>query len=121
MPPENKPQPTSQQRTNLVKWIESRLGDLKDGKLPADPGRVLIHRLSRAEYNYTIRDLLSVDSKPADKFPSDGSGGGGFDNDAETLFVPPILMERYLEAASEILEQASDDKIFFIKKNYFIA
>jgi len=115
MPPEGKPQPTPEQRTNLVQWIDARLKDLDEGRLPKDPGRVLIHRLSRTEYNCTIRDLFGVDSKPADKFPSEGGGGGGFDNDADTLFIPPILMERYLAAAGEVLEQAPHETIFFTK------
>jgi hypothetical protein len=51
--------------------------------------------------------LFGVDSHPADKFPSDGSGGGGFDNNADTLFIPPILMEKYLDAASETLAEAA--------------
>jgi hypothetical protein len=118
MPPEGKPQPSAAQRTNLVHWIDARLKDLDEGRLPRDPGRVLIHRLSRTEYNCTIRDLFGVDSKPADKFPSEGGGGGGFDNNADTLFIPPILMERYLAAASEVLDQSSHDTIFFTKSGF---
>ena len=80
--------------------------------LPKDPGRNILHRLSRLEYNNTIRDLFGVDTKPADKFPPDGGGGGGFDNNAATLFIPPILMERYLEAAGDILNAAKPERVF---------
>jgi hypothetical protein len=66
----------------------------------------MIQRLTRRQYNNTVRDLLGVDSRPAQAFPADGGGGGGFDNNASTLFVPPILLERYLEAASAVLAQA---------------
>jgi hypothetical protein len=76
---------------------------------------VTIHRLNRAEYNNTIRDLLGVDSHPADSFPADGAGGEGFDNDADTLFIPPILMEQYLRAADEVLKQADAKRIFIAK------
>lgn len=117
MPPEGKPQPTPEQRTNLVLWIDKSLHDLDDGRIAKDPGRVLIHRLSRTEYNFTIRDLLGVDSHPADKFPSEGGGGGGFDNNADTLFIPPILMEKYLEAAVDVLDEAGHDKIFLTHKS----
>ncbi|WP_160164531.1 DUF1592 domain-containing protein [Pedosphaera parvula] len=119
MPPEGKPQPTVEQRKQMVAWIEKSLKDLEEGRLPKDPGRVLIHRLSKTEYNCTVRDLLGVDSNPADKFPTEGGGGGGFDNNADTMFIPPILMERYLAAATEILDAAHHDKIFFAKKNIF--
>lgn len=119
MPPEDKPQPSNQQRAELIQWIESSIRNLDEGKIAKDPGRVLIHRLSKTEYNCTIRDLFGVDSKPADKFPTEGGGGGGFDNDADTLFVPPILMERYLQAATEVLDQAAQQRIFFVKKPWY--
>jgi hypothetical protein len=119
MPPEGKPQPTASQRDSAVQWVQKTLRDLEEGRFAADPGRVLIHRLSRTEYNCTIRDLLGVDTKPANTFPSEGGGGGGFDNNADTLFIPPLLMERYLATASAVLEQAPKDRIFLIKKGLF--
>src|SRR6202042_3078378 len=78
--------------------------DAVDGAL--DPGPGLIQRLTRRQYNNTIRDLLGVDTHPADAFPADGGGGAGFDNNASTLFVPPILMEKYLAAAADVLLKA---------------
>jgi mono/diheme cytochrome c family protein len=65
MPPENKPQPTKDQRESLIRWAQKTLDDLEQGRFAADPGRVRIHRLSRTEYNCTIRDLLGVDTHPA--------------------------------------------------------
>jgi len=87
------------------KWVETlgpMLETLDSAALPRDPGRVAPRRLNRQEYNNTIRDLFGVDIQPADRFPADGGGGGGFDNNADTLFLPPVLMEKYLEAATEI-------------------
>jgi hypothetical protein len=49
--------------------------------------------------------LLGVDYNVSDLFPADGTGGAGFDTNGETLFVPPLLMERYLEAAQQILDR----------------
>ena len=119
MPPEGKPQPDPAQRTNVLHWVRSTLADLADGRFPPDPGRVLIHRLSRTEYNCTVRDLFGVDSKPADKFPSEGGGGGGFDNNADTLFIPPILMERYVAAANDVAAHISNETILCIKRSVF--
>lgn len=115
MPPRGVPQPTEAERLLLVEWLAHTLDNIPDGLLPKDPGRVLIHRLSRAEYNNTVRDLFGVDTRPADRFPADGGGGGGFDNNADTLFVPPILMERYLEAAGEILDAAKPQRLFIAR------
>jgi hypothetical protein len=71
---------------------------------PRDPGRVTLRRLNRAEYNNTIRDLLGVDFQPAKDFPADDVGYG-FDNIGDVLSLPPILMEKYLSAAEQVVEQ----------------
>ncbi len=115
MPPKGVPQPTEVQRDRLVQWISHTLDNANESLLPKNPGRVLIHRLSRTEYNNTLRDLLGIESRPADTFPADGGGGGGFDNDANTMYVPPILMERYLDAAGQALAEAKRDLIFRVQ------
>ena len=115
MPPEGKPQPSTDEREKLTNWLKATLDNFAESATPTDPGRKIIHRLNRLEYNNTVRDLLGVTSNPADKFPADGGGGGGFDNNADTLFVPPILMERYLAAADEVLKEAPPEKLFIAR------
>jgi len=66
-----------------------------------DPGHVPPHRLNRAEYNNTIRDLLGVDIHAANDFPQDDSMYG-FDNIADSLSISPLLMEKYIGAAEKI-------------------
>ncbi len=115
MPPAKKEQPKPDERALVATWLSAALDNPDPEKVPSDVGRSVLHRLSRLEYNNTVRDLFGVDSHPADRFPPDGGGGGGFDNNASTLFVPPILMEKYLIAASEIVEAAKPDLIFHIR------
>ena len=115
MPPAGVPAPTQDERDRLSLWISHTLAATDDSALPKNPGRVLIHRLNRGEYNHTVRDVFGIDLKPADKFPGDGGGGGGFDNNADTLYTPPVLMERYLEAAGEILDAVPTKTLFFVK------
>jgi hypothetical protein len=103
MPPDGKPQPTDAERALVIRWIESRVLKIDCSKV--DPGRATIRRLNRTEYNNTVRDLLGVDVKPADDFPSDDVGYG-FDNIGDVLSMPPVLMERYLAAAERIAEAA---------------
>jgi hypothetical protein len=103
MPPENKPQPSAAERARLMKWIETKVFQF-DCEHP-DPGRAPIRRLNRAEYNNTIRDLLGVDFKPAEDFPVDDSGHG-FDNMADALSMPPLMVEKYLAAAEKIVNAA---------------
>ncbi len=103
MPPEEKPQPTEDQRQLVANWLDAKLFFV-DCEHP-DPGRVTIRRLNRTEYNNTIRDLVGVDFHPADDFPADDVGYG-FDNIGDVLSMPPILLEKYLAAAEKILDAA---------------
>jgi hypothetical protein len=57
------------------------------------------------EYRNTIRDLLGVDYNTSEEFPADDSGYG-FDNVGAALSVSPLLVEKYLNAAEEIVAQA---------------
>jgi hypothetical protein len=106
-PPGNKAGPNEDERERAAASIQAIL-DATEGA--SDPGPSLVQRLTRRQYNNTVRDLLGVDTHPADAFPTDGGGGGGFDNNASTLFVPPILLEKYLAAASDVLERADPTK-----------
>lgn len=112
MPPPNRRRlPTPEERDRLADWLTESLRNIDYDLIPKDPGHKLIHRLSRLEYNNTVRDLFGVTNRPADAFPADGSGGGGFDNNASALFIPPILMEKYLAAAGEVLAVADRARI----------
>jgi hypothetical protein len=103
MPPENKPQPSAEQRRTISAWINSVFSPC-DPRHP-DPGRVTLRRLNRVEYNNTICDLVAVHFQPADDFPADDSGYG-FDNIGDVLSLSTVLVERYLAAAEKILDAA---------------
>src|SRR3954453_12117302 len=96
---------SEEDRLRVSSWIENRLrqtacnaGDFA--------GSAITRRLNRREYHNTIRDLLGVDFEVNGILPADGTGGAGFDTNGETLFVPPVLMERYMEAAQQIVDRA---------------
>ncbi|MCH1506499.1 MAG: DUF1592 domain-containing protein [Verrucomicrobiales bacterium] len=105
MPPEDQPQPTDEERQALVNWIDREVIDF-DYTSVKNPGYERARRLSHTEYNNTLRDLFGIDLKPADKFPSDLSGLSGFANSANTLFIQPTLLERYIGAAEEVVTAA---------------
>ena len=106
MPPEERPRPPQDQVDAVVAWIGDALA-FCDCTGERDPGRVAIRRLNRNEYNNTIRDLVGVDFKPADDFPADDTGYG-FDNIADVLTMSPLLAEKYLAAAEQVLDKAID-------------
>ena len=104
MPPDDEFKPPAEDVADVIEWLEAAIADA-DEAAPAEPGRVTVRRLNRAEYNNTIRDLLAIDTRPADDFPHDDSGYG-FDNIGDVLSLSPLLMERYMVAAERIARTA---------------
>jgi hypothetical protein len=108
MPPSGRPKPAPMEVETITGWIDGELAALDCSK-QRNPGRVTIRRLNRVEYKNTIRDLLGIDFKPADDFPTDDVGYG-FDNIGDVLTLSPLLLERYLDAADSIIAQAFKNK-----------
>jgi len=100
MPPVDADIPPLPQRDEAVKWIDENVFYF-DPKQP-DPGHTVLRRLNRTEYDSTVRELLMVYSfKPSSEFPPEDTGYG-FDNIGAVLSISPMLMEKYLRAASRI-------------------
>lgn len=106
MPPEDDVDelPSPEERALMVREIEDLMSHLKKGDFPRNPGRPTIRRLNRNEYNNTVRDLFGITSGPGNEFPADGAGGEGFDNVGDALFIPPVLMEKYVLASRKIVD-----------------
>jgi len=106
MPPEDhKKRPTEAEVARLTSWVRATI-DGFDFESVRDPGRYTLRRLNKAEYDNTIRDLTGVDLKPARFFSGDGAGGEGFDNNAESMKMLPLTVEKYFKAAREISRHA---------------
>ena len=103
MPPVDVEKP-DEQIASLVTFLDKEF-TRADALIKPDPGRVTARRLNRAEYTNTIRDLLAVDFRADQNFPTDDSGEG-FDNIGDILTVSPVLMDKYLSAAGRIAERA---------------
>jgi len=102
MPPADAAEIDNESLQRIVNGIEYELSQF-DCSVETRPGRVTIQRLNKAEYNNTIRDLTGLELQLANDFPSDDVGNG-FDNIGDVLSLPPILLEKYLEAAETIAE-----------------
>src|SRR3954471_12416956 len=106
MPPQDAEQPTKAEREQLRKWVADDLR-IEARAHAGDPGRVVLRRLSNAEYTYTIRDLTGVASlDPAREFPADGAAGEGFTNTGNALVMSSALVTKYLDAAKEVASHA---------------
>jgi hypothetical protein len=67
-------------------------------------GSAPFRRLTRSEYNNTIRDLLGDTSQPARLFPPE-EHANGFGNNSEVLGVTQLLAENYLTTAEALAER----------------
>jgi len=105
MPPKKSRQPSAEERQRIVDWVQDFL-DAEARANAGDPGRVVVRRLSNAEYNATLRDLTGVDLEPARQFPADGAAGEGFTNAGAALVMSPSLLDKYLAAARRIAAHA---------------
>ncbi len=103
MPPERKPQLTEAEKDLINSWVQQDVFGIDPAD--PDPGRITIRRLNRVEYRNTIRELTGVDFNTELEFPPDDTGYG-FDNIGDVLSISPLLMEKYVRAATTIIEEA---------------
>lgn len=83
------------------------LPDMPGAECGDSPGRVGLHRLTRAEYNRSVRDLFGVNGEPASVLPPDPTTDG-FDNNASSLGVDPTTAALLLEIAEAVATEAMD-------------
>ena len=144
-PPKQKSQPTEAQRQELMTWIMD-IAARPDPVLAArDPGKPVLRRLTRLEYNNAVRDLFGLDvdvfmfperlpisdksyfqpatGKMSDSvkvplreygakypvlcrqlgLPGDNRAEHGYRNRGDAMDFSPLLLEKYLAAANEIV------------------
>lgn len=103
MPPPDMDQPTLDEVEELADWVKFEVFDIDPDDL--DPGRLAVRRLNRVEYENTVNDLMGTRIDASLIFPADDSGHG-FDNVGDALSFSPMLMEKYLGAARQIVAEA---------------
>ena len=107
MPPNDQPRPNDVEQRAVVIWIAGELKAARRRKL-AQGGRVLLRRLSRAEYRNTIRDLFHLKflpgDDPADQLPNDGEFEG-FKKVSSALMFDSSLLDNYYAAAKRIADR----------------
>ena len=105
MPPPSAPQPLASVRADMLAILNREIRDFDYSTLD-DPGFERMRRLTHTEYDSTLRDLFGVDLSLTDRFPDELTGSSGFENSANTLFLQPSLMERYIAVAERVVELA---------------
>lgn len=105
MPPPDADQPPRDQALAFVaRATETLRRDVP--RLPVDPGRVTVRRLSRGQWENCVRDLFGV-VVPTHGFPADDLGYG-FDSVGDALTFSTLHLEQYLAAATAVAEAVLD-------------
>ncbi len=107
--------PGSPEEAVLLHWINS-LASLTEEQLRRtrerlgqskrrEPEKMAVRRLTHAEYNNTVADLLGDQSQPAGSFPKEDFVNG-FKNQREAQGISPIQAEAYSLAAERLARAA---------------
>jgi Protein of unknown function (DUF1592)/Protein of unknown function (DUF1588)/Protein of unknown function (DUF1587)/Protein of unknown function (DUF1595)/Protein of unknown function (DUF1585) len=103
--------PGSPEEHIVAKWVTS-VATASDATLAAamkslaagegeNAPKQLVRRLTHAQYDNTVRDLLGDYSKPAERFPPEDYVDG-FKNQLTAQGMPPLLVETYSTAAERL-------------------
>ena len=111
MPPVDKPQLSPDEYDNVIEWLEFAS---EDGilEIPKDAGPGIIRRLSREEYSRTVRDIFAVEYNVSEEVgmpPDPVDETFHFENLASVLQVEPLMLEKYFDAAVDVVD------LFFYK------
>ena len=106
MPPKKKARPPAKDTAVVVKGLRESLLAAEQAKL-AGTGRTGLRRLTRAEYENTLRDLFDMPGIALQgNLPADGSAHG-FDKNSDALDISHVNLAKYVEAAEQALELAT--------------
>ena len=103
MPPNLVFRPTPEEYQAVYQFIKYNVFEIDPENI--DPGHITLRRLNRQEYRNTINDLMGVDYNATAEFPPDDTGYG-FDTIGDVLSISPLLLEKYVQAAEDIVERA---------------
>jgi hypothetical protein len=104
MPPADAKQPPLATSEPVIAWIQQELRRA-EAVLAGETGEVVLRRLNRLEYEYTIEDLFDVRGDYAAGFPEDASSQG-FNTIGQALSLSAEQVTAYLRAADFVLERA---------------
>jgi hypothetical protein len=105
MPPAESEQPTAEERAAVTRWLDAELFRADSARI-ARSGRARLRRMTRAEYENTLRDLLALERLDIQgMLPADGRVAG-FEKIGDGLDLSPAHLAAYAAAAEEALTAA---------------
>lgn len=105
MPPRDSERPLATEITATTTGLQAALVDAELARL-GDAPRTAIRRLTRAEYENTMRDLFELPGIVLQtELPADGTAHG-FDKNSDALDISHVNLAKYIEAADRVLDMA---------------
>ena len=105
MPPKKKARPAAAEVQAVTRALSETLVAAERTRLASEP-RTGVRRLTRAEYENTMRDLFAMPGiRLQDFLPTDGSAHG-FDKNSDALDISHVNLAKYVEAADAVLNVA---------------
>ena len=107
MPPKKAEQPGEKERLRWINQLRNQIQQYRENSQSVG-GETVLRRLNQREYRNTVRDLLGVNLDmfdPARNFPRDQTSHN-FDNIGDVLTTSGFLLDRYLDAADQVVEKA---------------
>lgn len=105
MPPKKKERPPAAELQPMLNWLHSALVKADQARDTNSPRRIA-RRLTRAEYENTMRDLFDLPGITLQsELPADGMAHG-FDKTADALDISHVNVAKYIEAADKVLDAA---------------
>ncbi|MBC8114936.1 MAG: DUF1587 domain-containing protein, partial [Candidatus Saccharimonas sp.] len=105
MPPKQSKRPSTVEKEAFLKSIQQSLIAAERARLDGE-GRTGVRRLTRVEYENTIRDLFDLPGIALQSsLPADGSAHG-FDKNSDALDISHVNLAKYVEAADHALDLA---------------
>lgn len=103
MPPEGNPRPQETEYESAINPLRQAFEESELRLISKQPRSM--RRLNRDEYANTMRDLFGIRFRPGDDFPIDNTWNG-FDTVADGLNLSTSLVDKYIGAASAVLDRA---------------
>ena len=108
MPPDDEPEfaLANDQRTQLVKWISSEMNKASFVRRNTSD-HTSFRRMTRAEYNYAIQDLLGLPYPIGNVLPTETASHDGFIKNSELLQMSAMQFETYRKLALDALRRVT--------------
>jgi hypothetical protein len=105
MPPAESERPTTQEIAKVTTRLDAEL-HAADAARIAKSGRVRMRRMTRSEYENTVKDLLALDRLDIQSMLPEDGRVAGFDKIADGLDLSPVHLAAYAAAVEKALDAA---------------